>query len=174
MDYKDVSIINEWHRKTKIIWIAILSGMMIVILTILLLHQLEVIKEPIANNPVKVNQSMLLVVFVLAALIIILRRTLLIKEKLILSACKKININPDEADVAQKESILKTVFKKIQISQFVIWFMADMIVIIGLLNYLFISSIQASAMYCVVGLYSMLISYPRLSLLESCYYRVME
>ena len=174
MDNEDVSIIEKWHRKDRLIWIAILAGMLILTSIVLLLHQLEVIKEPVAKNPVEVNKIMLFVVFIFAASIIILKRTLLVRDKLIYSACKKLSINLDEADGEQKETVLKTVFSRIQIFQLVIWIIADMIVIIGFLNYLFILSIQASVMYCVVGIYSMLISYPKLSLLESCYYRIVE
>jgi len=172
MKNEDVSIIKEWHRKNKLVWIAILAGMLILTSVILLLHQLEVIKDPLTINPVEVNKIMLFIVFIIAALIIILKRTLLVRDKLINSACKKLTINLDEVDTDYKETVLKTVFSRIQIFQMIIWIMADIIVIIGFLNYLFILSIQASLMYCIVAIYSMIISYPKLSLLEGCYYRI--
>jgi hypothetical protein len=174
MDNDETLKIKQWHRKIKLMWFVILAGMLILTFIILLLQQLEVLKEPLTENPVEINKIMLLVVFILAALIIVLKRTFFVKNKLILSACRKLNINLDEADEEQKENILDLVFSRIQIYQYVVWLMADAIVIIGFVNYIFILSIQASMMYCVVGIYSMLISYPRLSLLEGCYYHIKE
>jgi len=174
MENMSEAIIKIRHDKLRILWIAILSGMTILTIMVFIFYQGGLITEPLTENPVQVNRIMLIMVFVIAALVILLRRNSFVPDKLIKTASKKMNMEVAEADENQKDNLVTTVFARIQTLHIIIWMMSEAIVFIGFINYLFIISFQASIMYCIVGIYSMLISYPRRALFESCYYRIKE
>ncbi len=169
----DMSL-DAWYRQSRMTWFAILAGMLSLFALTVVFHYLQIFKEPVAQDPAAVSNIFLLIVFGFAFLIIILKRMFFNPAKLVDGAKHKSRTAFQENDEEARRKQLAMVLSEIRKYRILIWIMADMIIIVGFLSYVFLLSFQTFLIYSVVGIYSLVINFPAKSLHETCVARISE
>jgi len=171
-----VSVKHEligFHQKSRTMWFAILAGIISLIILVVIFHFAELFKDPLVKDLKSMNQLFLFIVFALAFLIIILKRIFFAPSQLVSAARRKAYKQGGGQDTEAKRKTLRYALDRIHTFSLVLWVLADLIVIAGFLSYIFMLSFQTFIIYAVVGLYSLLINYPKYGLLEACYNQIM-
>ena len=147
--------LQNFHRINITIWIAIISFIIILTLVAFLIDSSDTLK-PIEGADL-INQIIFILAVVLASAILFFKRSLFMPAKIL----KKIGSKPGSE---QKDLCLK----RLRINYLIVWAMGEAICVLGFVNYIFTVDRQYFLVFAVVGLYSVLINMPRMSLLENC------
>lgn len=176
MDVNFRAKLRRIHRINRLLWASIFAGMIGVVFITLVLKFFNIITEPVSvGNERMIDQIMLIITVLLAFLILYFKRTYLLPEKLVLRAkSRELNIEPgDVTDFIQefgKEGDLMAKSLIIMRRYFmVIWSIANLIVIVGFIDYILALQFRSFIVFSIVGFYSMLINFPMFSLVEKCY-----
>lgn len=159
--------VYEEYKKTRMIWFAIMGGMLSLVVMTVIFHQMALFTRPEDIDAFLINRVFLMIVFFSALLVILLKRIVFIPSKLVARIKKRFMDNYTGS--AKRDSMLKDIVLRIRMLQIIIWGLADLIVMIGFVNYVLLQTFQTFLVYSVVGIYSMAINYPTFVLIEQCY-----
>ena len=148
--------ILSFHRANLIIWSAILSGIVILVIVISVLDSLEFILA--TETAAYVEKILFLIAIALALMVIIFKRSIFLPANLVNSV--RSAVEPDKE---------KALFDKIRRNYIIIWVLAESICIIGIIDYLLFVQLNSFLIYSVVSIYSLLINIPRQSKVEKCF-----
>ncbi|MBN1408899.1 MAG: hypothetical protein JW956_13965 [Calditrichaceae bacterium] len=178
MDENFRSKLRRIHRVNRILWTAILADILILSVIALLLWYFEILTEPLLHNIKMFNDISLIAVIILLFTIMYLKRTYLIPDKIVERAKRK-ELQIGSADVVDfiqefgKEANMIAKALIIMRRYFMlIWSIANLIVLIGFISFIVSMSLRNFIIYGIVALYSLLINFPRFSIVEDCYYNI--
>ena len=153
--------IHIFNKTNVIIWGAILVGIIVISAVVFIFDQFQTFKPmPEAQN---VNQILFIIAVISAFGILILKRSIFLPDKIIANIIKKSN--------GQKNH---TILIRIRRNYIIIWSLAELIVLIGFINYIFAVNFQTYLIFAIVGIYSILINFPRQKLAEQCLEQLAE
>ena len=176
MDENFRSKLRRIHRVNRVLWIAILADMVILSVIAISLWYFNVLSVPVLSHFKTYNDITLIIVIVLLFTIMYLKRTYLIPGKIIERAGrKKLNIEgTDVIDFIQEFGKDANILAKTLIIMrryfMVIWSIANVIVLIGFISFIMSLHLWNFLTYGIVGLYSLVINFPKFSIVEDCYY----
>jgi hypothetical protein len=172
------SKLRRIHRVNRILWNAILADIIILSIIALILWYFQILTEPVLYNLKTFNDISLIIVVLSLFTIMYLKRTYLVPSKIVDRAKRK-ELHIEASDVIDfiqefgKEANLIAKALIIMRRYFmVIWSIANLIVLIGFIAFIVSLSLRNFVIYGIVGLYSLLINFPRFSIVEECYYRI--
>ncbi|MEJ2544393.1 MAG: hypothetical protein P8Y99_10035 [Calditrichaceae bacterium] len=170
------SKLRRIHRVNRILWNAILADIVILSIIAVILWYFKILTEPVLYNLKTFNDISMIVVILLLFTIMYLKRTYLVPSKIVDRAKRK-ELHIEATDVVDfiqefgKEGNM--IAKSLIIMRryfMVIWSVANLIVLIGFIYFIVSLSLRNFIIYGIVGLYSLLINFPRFSIVENCYY----
>jgi len=144
------------HKKNTVIWIAILSGMVILSAVVYLLDS-QAIFTPIPDSR-QTGQILFITAVLLAGAILILKRSIFLPEKVVLKIPKS-TAGKNQDDV---------LLARIRFNYLIVWSLGEAILIIGFINYIFTTDFNNFLIFAIVGIYSLLINKPREDTLHRC------
>ena len=174
MDEKLEAVLNDVNKKNKTLWLIVFSGIIILILISIMLNYLQAINAMPIIDPVDADKIALLIILSLAIVIFFIKRSFLIPSKII-ELSRKSNSKGHTAvfnvlkDNAAKQVIMARSVEKANRFLFIVWFLADLIIVIAFVNYILAPVLQTFLVYSVVGLYSLFINFPSKKLLWKIY-----
>jgi len=178
MDENFRSKLRRIHRVNRLLWIAILAEILILSVIAVSLWYFNILTEPVLTNLKTFNDVSLIIVIILLFTIMYLKRTYLLPDKIIDRAGRK-ELHLESADVADfiqefgKEANMIAGALIIMRRYFMlIWSIANLIVLIGFISFIVTMSLRNFMIYGIVGLYSLLINFPRFSIVENCYHKM--
>lgn len=178
MDENFKSKLRRIHRVNRLLWIAILTDILIISLIAIILWYFNILSEPVLSSMKTFNDISLIVVVGLLFTVMYLKRTYLLPNKIIERANQK-EIHIEAADVVDfiqefgKEANIMAKALIIMRRYFmVIWSIANLILLIGFISFVLSLNLRNFIIYGIVGLYSLLINFPRFSIVEDCYYKI--
>lgn len=147
--------IHAFNRTNVIIWAAILIAIIIISSIVFIFDQSETFKPmPEAQS---VNQILFFVAVISAFAILFLKRSMFSPNKIVTNALKKSNGEKNHAILTQ-----------IRRNYIIVWSLAEIICLIGFINYIFAVNFQTYLVFAIVSIYSILINFPRQKLAEQC------
>jgi hypothetical protein len=115
---------------------------------------------PEARN---LNQILFFIAVISAFGILILKRSIFLPHKIVANAIKR-------SDDKQGHHILI----RIRRNYIIVWSLAEIICLIGFINYIFAVNFQTYLVFAIVSIYSILINFPRQKLAEQCMEQLAE
>lgn len=176
MDQNFRAKLRRIHRVNRLLWIAILANILILTVIVIILWYFNILTEPLLVNLKTFNDILLIIVIVLLFTIMYLKRTYLLPSRLVDRANRKeLHIqSTDVVDFIQEFGRQANIIVKVLIIMrryfMVIWSIANLVVLIGFISFIFSLSLRNFIIYGIVALYSLLINFPRFSIVENCYY----
>jgi hypothetical protein len=150
-----------FHKTNVFIWATIIAAMIVLSLVVFILDQQKSF-VPIPEA-VGVSKILFIVAVVLAFGILILKRTAFLPQKIVSRTVKKA--------AEDKTRIILNIIRR---NYIVVWAVAELICLIGFITYIFTVNFQSYLIFAVVGIYSVLINFPRQYLAEGCIERLAE
>ncbi|KAA3617172.1 MAG: hypothetical protein D8M58_03725 [Calditrichaeota bacterium] len=156
-------------QKNRIVWGAVLFGMISLILISVALYYLDIIDRLPVVHPQKADNIALFVILFFVLLIFYIKQTILTPAKLIEKSKKPgIELNNLLAPLASDADEKKLTFLKcVQIfnkKMLIVWFLADLVVLTAFVNFILAPVLNKFIMYSFVGLFSLIINFPNLSI----------
>jgi hypothetical protein len=180
MDDKLSSDLKSVLLKTRITWGVVLAGMIGLIVVSITLYSFNVIDHLPIVHPKKADNITLFVILALILAIFYIKQTILSPAKLIEKSKKqKVVLNFPYADFLQNDADEKRILflKCIQIldrNMLIVWFLADLVVLSAVVNFILAPILNKLIMYSVVGLFSLLINFPNFSLYKKIHRYIYE
>lgn len=178
MDDNFRSKLRRLHRVNRLLWIAILMDILILSVIAIILWYFNILTEPVLLNLKTFNDISLIIVIVLLFTVMYLKRTYLLPGKIVERANRK-ELHIEAADVVdfiqefgKEANIIAKALIIMRRYFMVIWSIANLIVLIGFISFIVSLSLRNFIIYGIVGLYSLLINFPRFSIVEDCYYKI--
>ena len=153
--------LKQFHRTNVIIWVSILSFVIILTALAYILDRTNTMLP--VQEAAQINQVMFLLAVIIAFGILFFKRSLFNPKKIIES--------PFEKSLPEKMDL---VLSKLRKNYIIVWAMGETIGIIGFINYIFTVDIQYLLVFAVVGIYSILINMPRITVAARCIELVKE
>jgi len=162
------------HKKIKFLWLAVLSGMLIIILLSYVLYNFQIIELTPVINPQDADKISLVLIVVLVLAIFFLKRSYLIASKIKEKAARNLNkINREDftflALDREEHSLLASSILYVNKIYLIIWFLAELVVLIAFVNFILAPLINTFLIYSFVGLYSLAANYPSLRIYKKLY-----
>ncbi len=148
--------ITAAHKKNMIIWIAVMSGMIILSAVVYVLDS-QAIFTPVPDSR-QTGQILFITAVLLAGAILILKRSIFLPEKVVLKI-------PESPAGESKHDVL---FARLRFNYLIVWSLGEAILIIGFINYIFTTDFNNFLIFAIVGIYSLLINKPRENTLHRC------
>ncbi len=166
--------LRNLYRVNRILWLAVLMGILTLIGVGYFLHANgTIVSDYQAHN--NVSTIFLIIAIVLLYIVFHLKRTYLTPKKLIWRARrKKVDFTaPDVADVVaefgEKADVLIKTLMLLRRYYMVIWSIANLITLLGFVEFVITGQFRVLATYGIVSLYSLLINFPSFKLIERCH-----
>ncbi len=170
--------LKQLNRANIVLWGAILSGMLILVIAAYLFKTFGILDFPAVRDTGIFRNVFLMIILILLFVILYIKRSLLTAEKI----TEKAQTSPAAAEAdamlplvqhfgTNSALLLKTV-KLLRRYYLFVWTIADLIVVLGFVEYVLTLNFQSLMIYAIVGLYSLIINYPTVSLLEKCYLKI--
>ncbi len=178
MDQNFRAKLKRIHRVNQLLWIAILADILILSVIVFILWYFNILTEPLLVHLKTFNDISLIIVVLLLLTIIYLKRTYLLPSRIVDRANQKeLHIqSTDVVDFIQEFGREANIIAKAIIIMrryfMVIWSTANLVVLIGFISFIVSLSIRNFIIYAIVGFYSLLINFPRFSIVEDCYYKI--
>jgi hypothetical protein len=151
----------SFNKANVILWGAILTGIVILSLIVFILDQSQTFSPiPVAQN---VNQILFIVAVIAAFGILILKRSIFLAHKIVAYAVKK-----------ETEDKTQIILNRIRRNYILVWALAEVICLIGFLNYIFTVNFQTYLVFAIVSIYSVVINFPRQNLADQCIEQLTE
>ena len=172
--------IKKIHVKNRFFWAIVLADIIIFGLLVALFDYIGFPGESFVKNHKVINDFSLILIIATLVIIMILKRNFLVPDKLIKKARVKelsgtINELADfRKEYGSKADHLLQVLRILRRYYFLIWSLINFVVLIGFLVFLLSSEIRPFLIYGIVALYALIINYPFFSIVERCYYRIMD
>lgn len=174
MEYSEKEKMKQWYQKTRVMWFAILAGMISLIILVIIFHLMNLFQEPVLDDSRAYSNLFLIIVFALAFLIIIMKRILFIPSQLVAAGRRKGYRQKAGDDAEGQKKALEYALERLRLYYLIFWILADIIVLAAFLSYLFLNSFNTFLIYSVVGLYTLFINYPNQALLERVFDQIMQ
>ena len=145
--------LNSFHRKNFVIWRLFLIGITLLSLLVIILNYIKIF--PYLGIGYLIDNILFLIAVALALFIIIVKRSIFSPVNMVNAIIKK--------STANREKMLLNQIRK---NYIIVWSMGSLICLVGIIDYIFFIHIRFFLVYMIVSLYSLLINFPRLSLLE--------
>lgn len=174
MDEKLEKVLKDIHNKNRILWLVVFAGISILVLVGILLDYLDAIDPVPIVNPFDADKISLLIIFILALVIFYIKRSYLNVTK-ITEKARSASGNGNQAvlnNLGQNDPQNIVLARAINIStrlSFLVWFLADLIVLVAFVNFVLAPVLQTFLIYSFVGLYSLFINMPSWKLLQRIY-----
>ena len=166
-------------KKNRIVWGAVLAGMIGLLLLSIALYYFKVIDPIPIVHPQKADNITLFVILLFILIIFYIKQTILSPAKLIGKAKKpNVALNNLLANLSQSADEKRTLFLKcVQIlnrNVLIVWFLADLVVLTAVVNFILAPILNKLIMYSLVGLFSLLINFPNFNLYKKIYRYIYE
>ncbi len=175
MDTEFRQKVRNIYRVNRILWYAVTAGVLTLLIVGYFLHASGSITPTGTAGRNSLGTIFLIVAMLLLYIIFHMKRTYLDPKKLVWRAKKKtLEITTvDLADfIAQFGTNADTMAKTLILLRryyMVIWSIADLITILGFVEFVVTGEFRVLAIYGVVSLYSLLINFPSFGIIEKCY-----
>jgi len=179
MDEKYNSRLRKIHRVNRLLWLAILSGISVLTLVVLIFDYFKLINPQIAqSNKLLLNMAMVVVLFLLFLIIYIKQQYLTPQRMTIRAQNHNLNIgSQDVTDLLQEFGAeAQLLAKSLMIMRryyMVIWSIANLIVMLGFIQYILAVDLQTFLIYGAVGFFSLISNFPRFSIIETVYFKTL-
>ncbi|MEJ2054575.1 MAG: hypothetical protein P8X42_11705 [Calditrichaceae bacterium] len=178
MDEKLRDKLAQTYRINKVLWFAILADVIILAVIAFALEYFKVLTTPALHSFKTFNDISLIIVIVLLFAIMYMKRSFLFPSKIVQKA-KNSDLPMDESGMAdvwdefgEEGKLLFRVLMLLRRYFMIIWSFANLIVILGFILYILSLNLNNFLIYGVVGLYSLVINFPRFTIIENCYYQI--
>jgi len=168
--------LRNLYRVNRVLWFAVFLGVVILIAVGYVMHKLGTIAPSSAQHPQdSVSTVFLIIALVLLYIVFHMKRTYLTPKKLIWRARrKKVELaGPDVVDFVaefgEKADVLIKTLMLLRRYYMVIWSIANLITLLGFVEFVVSGQFRVLATYGIVSLYSLLINFPSFKLIERCY-----
>ncbi len=167
--------VRNLYRVNRLLWYAVLSGIITLLLVGFLLSYSNSITPESPTNHGALGNVLFILSVILLFIVFHMKRTYLDPQKLVWRAQKKtlqitsvdladfISQFGEEADTMAKTLILLRRY------YMVIWSIANLITLIGFIEFVVTGNLRILGIYGIVGLYSLLINFPSFRIIERCY-----
>ena len=170
--------LRKIHRVNLLIWGSILFGIIVLAVIAIVFKNLNIVTEPVIYNLRQLDNLMLLITIFLLFFIFYLKRNYLTPIKIIEQAEKK-DLNLEQGDAAElvnefgkeAEKLAKALILMRRYYIFV-WVTAELIVLLGFLEYILALYFKGFLIYVIVGMFSLAINFPLFSKIERCYLKL--
>ena len=169
--------IKEINRTNYILWFIVLSGMLILFVIALLLHFFS--ESNVLRSNFKSDNFVLLFIALFAFAIFYFKKKYL-NIRTILDKAKSANYSFSESHLDDLKNLLKNgnvlanaivILKR---NFMIVWFLADLILIIAFIGFLLNGYLQSFIIYSIVAFYSILLNFPSKTYIEKFYYKLIE
>ncbi|HID39454.1 MAG TPA: hypothetical protein EYP36_08055 [Calditrichaeota bacterium] len=180
MDENMHNTLRRIHRVNRTLWLGIVSGVFILIAISLFFYLGNILALPVVGVRHLVNQVLMFLVFALLLLIIYIKRNYLQTNKMIERAHRREQsiTSTDVIDLVstfgKEANLLAKTLIIMRRYYMVIWSAADLIVIIGFIQYILTTTFSSFLIYATMGIFSLIINYPRFTIIENLYYKLAE
>lgn len=142
---------EDYYKTNFIIWVSIILGM---ILLIGITYFLDVnnLFEPL-DNPIGVKNVLFVLILISALAILLLKRSFFNFTNIFNKIKNK-----------QESEIHSAFFKKQRTNYIIIWALSESIIILGFIEYVLLTDFKSFMLYAAVGLYAIVINYPKKSI----------
>lgn len=168
--------LRNLYRVNRVLWFAIFFGILTLIVVGYVLHTTGTIVPNAKTGPHGTLSTVFLIVaLILLYLVFHIKRTYLTPKKLIWRARrKKVDLaGPDVTDFVaefgEKADILVKTLMLLRRYYMVIWSIANLITLLGFVEFVVSGEFRVLATYGVVSLYSLAINFPSFKLIERCH-----
>jgi len=166
------------HRVNRTLWLSILSGVLILVVISLFFYWGNILDMAVVRPQYLVDQILLFLVFALLLLIMYVKRNYLQLNKIIERAQRR-DLSITSSDVTdlvstfgKETNLLAKALIIMRRYYMVIWSAADLIVIIGFIQYILTMTFKSFAIYTAAGILSLIINFPRFTIIERLYYKL--
>ncbi len=163
------------YRGNRVLWFAVLFGILTLMGVGYVLHATGTLATKPLGTRDSVSNIFLFIALLLLYIIFHIKRTYLTPKKLIWRARrKKVDfVAPDAADFVaefgEKADLLIKALMLLRRYYMVIWSIANVITLLGFVEFVISGTLRVLITYGVVSLYSLFINYPSFKLIERCY-----
>ncbi|RLD15634.1 hypothetical protein DRI50_03860 [candidate division KSB1 bacterium] len=168
--------LRNLYRVNRILWYAVLLGILILMAVGYVLHATNAITpQTVGHRGDNVSTVFLIIALILLYIVFHMKRTYLTPKKLIWRARrKKVDLTgPDVVDFiaefGERADVLVKTLMLLRRYYMVIWSIANLITLLGFVEFVISGQFRVLATYGIVALYSLLINYPSFKLIERCY-----
>ena len=166
--------LTDLHKKFKFLWIAVLTGMLAIIIISFILYNFQIINLTPVVNPLNADKVALVLIVVIVLAMFFLKRSYLVASKIKERAPKytnRINVK-DFSFLAlenEKYSLFAASVVYVNKIYLLIWFLADLVVLIAFVNFILAPLLNTFLIYGFVGLYSLIANYPSIRVYKKLY-----
>ncbi len=167
--------VRNLYRVNRVLWYSVTGGVLTLLVVGYLLHYFGSIGPTGTAGNNGLGTVVLIVAMVLLYLVFHMKRNYLDPKKLVWRAKKKtLEITSvDLADfITQFGSTADTMVKTLILLRryyMVIWSIANLITLLGFVEFVVSGELRVLAVYGIVSLYSLLINFPSFGIIERCY-----
>ncbi len=167
--------VRNLYRVNRVLWISVFSGVVMLLLVGYLFYYWDTIPGDQTSTTTGLGNVVMMVAIGLLFIVFHMKRTYLDPRKLVWRAKnKKLQITSvDLADfIAQFGQTADTMAKTLILLRryyMVIWSIANLITLLGFIEFILSGQIKVLLVYGVVSIYSLLINYPSFKIIEQCY-----
>jgi len=168
--------LRNLYRVNRVLWIGIFAGIVTLLLIGYFLAKSGVVapaetatgKDPLSN-------VFLIIAIILLYLVFHMKRTYLNPKKLIWRARKKkiditnVDVSDFVAEFGTNADVLLKALMLLRRYYMVIWSLANVVALLGFIEFAVSGQLRVLGIYGVVSLYSMLVNYPSFGIIEQCH-----
>ena len=168
------------YRLNRTLWVATIVGMLFLNLFVLIFNHYGIVSEPSVENIANFDNLIMGIILMLAILILYIKRNYLTPKKIVERAKKKdLSIVPDDVrDLLQEFGNEGNLMAKALIIMrryyLLIWSVANLITILGFIDYIVALRFQSFWIYSIVAVYSMVINFPKFDTIEALHYWLVD
>jgi len=166
--------LREIHRVNRVLWMALLSGMGILVLTAALFRFGGLFETAVPTAGSRTDNIILVITLVLLFIVFYLKRHYLVPAKMVARARKKkgtessgdiadfiAEFGEDAIVIARTLIIMRRYFM-------LVWSIANIILLLGFIVFIAAGQFQTFLIYAVISAYSMGINFPSYRIIEQC------
>ena len=178
MDENMRNTLRRIHRVNRTLWLGIFSGVVILIVIAFFFYFGAFLDSPVVGIRHPLNQALMFLVFALLLLIMYVKRNYLQTEKIISRAQRRelsitaVDVTDLVSTFGNETNLLAKILIIMRRYYMVIWSAAELIVVVGFIQYVLTLSIRSFLIYGLVGTLSLVINFPRFSFVETMYYKL--
>ena len=146
------SNVEQFYKTNVMIWGAIMIGMVILVVITYFLDQTGTFQS--VPETLEFKNIFFALILIVALAVLFLKRSYFDFDKIY----SKIQANVQDIKVAY--------LSKLRINYVIIWALSEAIIMFGFVEYVLVGDFQSFLLYAVVGLYAILINYPKRSLFD--------
>ena len=174
MNTEYYSKLREIHRVNRVLWIALLSGMGILVLTAALFRFGGLLETAVPTAGSRTDNIILVITLALLFIVFYLKRHYLVPAKIVARARKK-KIAAGSGDIAGfiaefGEEVAVIAYALIIMRRYfmLVWSIANIILLLGFIVFIAAGQFQTFLIYAVISAYSMGINFPSFRIIEQC------